>query len=127
MRTGARRCCGPQTDDADGRGNVTMPIGTDRRRDATQMHSELTLPFPTEADPSGRAVWSGTEFSIGNRTERILAYDVGDSGWTDDLTRLHEVVAGSDHFIDVASRAHALDEVRRSITSAEPTILEVGC
>ena len=91
------------------------------------MRSELTLPFPTKIDATRRAVWNGTDFAIGEARERILAYDVGDSGWTDDLTRLHEVVAGSDHFIDVASRAHALNEVRRSITNAEPTILEVGC
>lgn len=92
------------------------------------MHSEFTLPFPTDSDTARRAIWSGSEFAIDGRTERILAYDVGDSGWTDDLTRLHEIVAGSDHFIDVASRAHALNEIRRlGTTSAEPIILEVGC
>jgi SAM-dependent methyltransferase len=91
------------------------------------MAIELTLPFPDKSDATRRAVWMGTEFAIGSDRERILAYDVGDSGWTDDLTRLHEIVAGSDHFIDVASRAHALDQVTQSVKTTESTVLEVGC
>ena len=57
----------------------------------------------------------------------LLAYTVGDSGWTDDLTTFHEDNAGSDHFIDRASRAHALAQVKRHAHGPAPVVLEVGC
>jgi SAM-dependent methyltransferase len=57
----------------------------------------------------------------------LLAYTVGDSGWTDDLTAFHEDNAGSDHFIDRASRAHALGQVKQYARGVSPVVLEVGC
>jgi SAM-dependent methyltransferase len=85
-----------------------------------------TCDFPRPGDPSRRARWNGQVFDLGRETARILAYEIASSGWTDDLTRLHEEAGGSDHFIDLASRAHALDEVCRSVSRAPSVILEVG-
>ena len=63
---------------------------------------------------------------MGGETRRILAYGSAPSGWTDHLTDLHEATAGSDHFIDVASRAHAVSEVARVASRPGAVILEVG-
>jgi len=56
----------------------------------------------------------------------VLAYGAGASGWTDELTSLHEHAAGSDHFIDVASRRHALEEAARAHGDHETVVLEIG-
>jgi SAM-dependent methyltransferase len=72
-------------------------------------------------------VWTGRGFRLGGKTLPILSYEVGASGWTDDLTAFHEGNAGGDHFIDRASRAHALREVRRHARGPSPVVLEVGC
>jgi SAM-dependent methyltransferase len=86
---------------------------------------ELALPHPRDA---GRAVvWDGAAFEVDGKAMRVLQYDVSASGWTDELTRLHEETSGSDHFMDVASRAHALSEVMRCTAGAPALVLEVGC
>jgi len=51
---------------------------------------------------------------------------VGDSAWTDELTELHDREAGSDHYIDIASRRHALACVKRW-TPARGVIMDIGC
>jgi SAM-dependent methyltransferase len=56
-----------------------------------------------------------------------LSYETSDSGWTDDLTALHEEKAGADHFIDLASREYALGQLERFTPAPAPVILEVGC
>ncbi len=73
------------------------------------------------------AQWDGDMFVLANERVRVLAYEVSPSGWTDDLTALHEETSGSAHFIDVASRRHALAEVVRCAPANQPTVLEVGC
>src|SRR5262245_23064436 len=85
----------------------------------------LSLPDPT--DRSRVAVWDGHDFVMDGRRERILAYEVLPSGWTDELSQLHQETAGSEHFIDVASRTHALAEVARCAPAGRATILEIGC
>ena len=50
-----------------------------------------------------------------------------DSGWTDDLTDFHEDAAGAHHPIDVASRIHALGQLKEHIFAEAPVILEIGC
>jgi ubiquinone/menaquinone biosynthesis C-methylase UbiE len=57
----------------------------------------------------------------------VLSYSVGESGWTDDLTSFHEATAGADHFIDRASRQHALLQVKRHLRGPNSVVLEVGC
>jgi len=93
--------------------------------DALGANSSLTLPHPN--DPSRAVVWTGKDFDLGNEHVRVLGYDVALSGWTNDLTRLHEQFGGSDHFIDVASRAYAMSEVMRRIPEHPATVLEIGC
>lgn len=58
----------------------------------------------------------------------MLAYDVGESGWSDELTALHENATESGaHFIDVASRNHAINELKRTVGNKPVSIMEVGC
>ena len=53
---------------------------------------------------------------------------LGASGWSDELTQLHEEeTAGGSHFIDLASRARAIDALQRYLPSQDrPVLLEVG-
>ena len=85
----------------------------------------LSLPHPT--DRSRLVRWTGNSFDVDGKPVRVLAFAVAPSGWTEDLTRLHEDVGGSDHFIDIASRAHAVNEAVRVAGPAPPMIVEIGC
>jgi len=90
------------------------------------MMSDMTFP-PVSAgeDP---AVWNGGAFVRSGTSTRVLAYEVGESGWSDELTELHESATESGaHFIDVASRNHAINELRRALGSKPASIMEVGC
>ncbi len=86
---------------------------------------DLLLPHPT--DRSRMVRWTGNAFDVDGKPVRVLAFAVTPSGWTDELTRLHEDAGGSDHFIDVASRAHAVDEAARIAGPAPSMIVEIGC
>jgi SAM-dependent methyltransferase len=88
---------------------------------------EGALSFPHPTDPLRTVAWNGAAFDVDGHAVRVLAYDVSASGWTDQLTHLLQEVAGSDHFIDVASRMHAVDEVTRCAGGRPSTILEIGC
>jgi hypothetical protein len=92
--------------------------------DTLQASSSLTLAHPSDA--SRPVVWTGKDFDLGKEHVKILGYDVAPSGWTDDLTHLHEQAGGSGHFIDVPSRAYAIDEVMRSLPNRPATILEIS-
>ena len=87
--------------------------------------SDFVLPHPT--DKSRFVNWCNGAFQYDGRSCRVLAYDVSPSGWTDELTKLHEETGGSNHFIDVASRRHACAEVQRCISHPGSTVLEIGC
>ena len=91
--------------------------------------SENPLQFsvPHPADKSRAAEWDNGAFYCDGRRIRVLAYQVAPSGWTDQLTRLHEQTGGSNHFIDLASRNYACAEVERCITHSPSTVLEIGC
>lgn len=56
----------------------------------------------------------------------MVECDLADSGWTDELTELHEAEAGSDHYIDIASRGCALRWVRNWVP-LDALILDIGC
>jgi SAM-dependent methyltransferase len=88
---------------------------------------ELVFPWPVPPGANDAPVWTGDGFRVDGKRRSVLTYTVGDSGWTDDLTTFHEDNAGSDHFIDRASRAHALEQVRRHVRGPNPVVLEVGC
>jgi SAM-dependent methyltransferase len=84
----------------------------------------LSLPHPT--DRARQVEWNGQTFDVDGSSVRVLAYDVSPSGWTEELTHLHEEVGKSDHFIDVASRRHAVAEVTRCATRVPSVVLEIG-
>ena len=88
--------------------------------------SDLTFP-PVSAGQES-PVWNGTAFVHSGKSSRVLAYEVGESGWSDELTALHETATESGtHFIDMASRRHAINELKRAFGSKPVSILEVGC
>lgn len=85
------------------------------------------FPWPAPPGCADAPVWTGHGFRVGGAPVPVLSYRVGASGWTDELTSFHEDNAGPDHFIDRASRAHALSQVKRHARGPRPVVLEVGC
>lgn len=84
--------------------------------------------FPPVLAGEEPPVWNGGAFVRSGRSTRILAYEVGESGWSDELTDLHENATESGaHFIDVASRRHAVNELKRALGDRRVSIMEVGC
>lgn len=85
------------------------------------------FPWPVPSGFSQSPVWTGDGFRIGDLVVPVLAYETESSGWTESLTSFHEQHAGSDHFIDRASRQHALEQIDKHLSVASPVILEIGC
>lgn len=83
--------------------------------------------FPSLPDSRETPEWTGCGFQVGDRVLPILSYETSTSGWTDDLTTFHENTAGDSHFIDLASRRHAISQVAQYISDASPVILDIGC
>ena len=57
----------------------------------------------------------------------MLAYGVGTSGWTDDLTRFSEETGGANHYMDVASRENAVRSLQSHLSSPNPVLMDIGC
>jgi SAM-dependent methyltransferase len=89
--------------------------------------SMLSVDLPPPPGATQAPVWTGTEFRLGATTRRVLAFDVGETGWSEQLFQLHQEHAGGDHFMDVASRRHALEELEKWLPGRAGTILEIGC
>ena len=86
------------------------------------------IPFPPQAPGETNPIWTGRGFQIGGQIASVLSYGENQSGWNDDLTLLHEGNAGSMHFIDLASRAHTLSEMRHWLPAVEqPVVMDIGC
>jgi SAM-dependent methyltransferase len=85
-----------------------------------------SFPWPPPPGSPANPRWNGHGFDWGGQTTRMLAYGTDESHWSDDLTSLHEVEAGRDHPIDLASRRLAVSSMARLRVSA-PIILDVGC
>jgi ubiquinone/menaquinone biosynthesis C-methylase UbiE len=85
--------------------------------------------YPWPKLPRGDAapVWTGHGFQVGTSLCPVLSYAVTASNWTDDLTVFHEDSAGEHHPIDIASRQHAIGELKQYVQASSPVILEVGC
>ena len=88
---------------------------------------EKRYPWPTPPGAGSPPRWSGNGFGVGNQSVGVLSFQPGQSNWSEDLTSMHEDAAGSDHPIDRASRADAIGQLKREISSPAPIILEVGC
>jgi SAM-dependent methyltransferase len=86
------------------------------------------MTFPPVSAGEDPSVWNGGAFVRSGQSSRVLAYEVGESGWSDELTELHESATESGtHFIDVASRDHAISELKRALGARPASIMEVGC
>jgi SAM-dependent methyltransferase len=83
-------------------------------------------PWPTPSGSSAPPVWTDQGFVLDGQAVSVVSYDVGESGWTDDLAIFAEEHAGSDHPIDVASREFALSALDH-LTRDDGVVLEVGC
>lgn len=88
----------------------------------------MIVSFPPVSAGDEPAVWTGDSFIQAGASTRVLSYEVGESGWSDELTELHETATESGtHFIDVASRRHAVNELKRALSTRPASIMEVGC
>jgi SAM-dependent methyltransferase len=89
----------------------------------------MILPFelPPIAGSTDRPVWDGAGFVLGGRRLSVLEYNESTVGWSEDLTEIHEHVAGGRHPIDVASRQDAIRQLQRFLKQPRPLILEIGC
>lgn len=87
------------------------------------------LPFELPPPPGfdDRPLWTGHGFALGSTIVPVLEYSENFAGWSDDLTSLHEEVAGADHPIDLASRSDAVEQLRQHVTNPDAVILEIGC
>lgn len=92
------------------------------------MNRLLPFQLPAPADTVATPVWTGSGFQFGQTRVPVLEYSENFAGWSDDLTLLHEEVAGDAHPIDVASRADALRQLHRNFHGVDaPVIMEIGC
>ncbi len=87
----------------------------------------LSFILPPLPGRSESPVWRESFFAVGQERLRILNYGAKPTGWTDELTAVHEQVDDEGHFINVASREHAVAQVRRWVDACDPLIMDVGC
>jgi len=72
-------------------------------------------------------IWTGNGFLVGSEKLPVLKYTGCDAGWDASLTDFHEKEAeAGNHYIDRASRLHALIELEKSIPNKSAVILEIG-
>lgn len=89
----------------------------------------MGLPVPIPAPPGHRdaPVWTGSGFVIDQTVQRILSYQSNTAGWTDELTEIHEDSGDEYHYINVASREHAVSRLEKWLTGCTPAIIDIGC
>ena len=86
---------------------------------------EISFPSPSALDTICN--WNGRVFVVDGKEVPILAYDSFTSGWTDELTTFHQEIAGDNHYIDVASRDHAIAALNKAIKLEDAVIIDIGC
>ncbi|MBY0376347.1 MAG: class I SAM-dependent methyltransferase, partial [Bryobacteraceae bacterium] len=86
----------------------------------------LPFAFPNPAGGPDAVSWEQGVFRYGDCSTTVLKYAVGDSGWNEDLTSLHEESTSADHFMAVASRRHAIERLNHWLPQ-EAIVLEIGC
>lgn len=87
----------------------------------------MPLEFPPPAGCSISPKWDGFNFVFDDQCTPVLEYSENFTGWSDELTALHEEAAGDSHPIDLASRNDALLQVKKIMPFDEAVIVEVGC
>lgn len=85
------------------------------------------LSFPPPPGWTEAPAWTGNGFALGDTVQRVLCYEVGSSGWTNELTDLHEDVDDEYHYMTIASREHAISSLERWIHVPDPVIMDLGC
>jgi ubiquinone/menaquinone biosynthesis C-methylase UbiE len=88
---------------------------------------KFSFELPALSSESSSPIWTGQNFKIGDQSTKLLEYSSDLNGWSDGLTSFHEDTAGDNHFIDRASREHALQQIQKYASGDSPTILEIGC
>lgn len=89
--------------------------------------AETTFKFPPLTVGGNEPLWSGTNFAVDGTVISVLEYGVCELGWNDGLTVFHEENAGANHFIDEASRAYALTQIKSHVRAKAPVVMEIGC
>ena len=89
----------------------------------------MKLPFdlPTPSNAKHPPIWNGREFVSGKKKILVLEYSENFSGWSDDLTTLHEEAAGDSHPVDIASRIDAIRQISKLDLIPGAVIVEIGC
>ena len=85
------------------------------------------FPWPPLPGNSTTPIWDGEQFLVNGELRDLLCYEFAESHWTSELTELHEAEAGSNHPIDQASRALAIQSMQRSLPQRDAIVLDVGC
>ncbi|MBT8562119.1 class I SAM-dependent methyltransferase [Polynucleobacter paneuropaeus] len=88
---------------------------------------ELPFELPIPLGFTSKPIWVGGGFRIGGSHVPLLEYSENFSGWSDELTALHEDSVGNSHSIDVASRHDAINQVTVAIKRPNQVLMEVGC
>lgn len=89
--------------------------------------NQLPLYFPPTQPNAPTPHWANGIFSIGEQQIGVLEYSSNMAGWNDELTSFHEDSAGDNHFIDCASRQHAISQLKKHAVVENPVIMEIGC
>lgn len=95
--------------------------------DSARIGADFPVCLPSPPGSVYKPIWTGNGFQVGHALHKVLAYDVGESGWTDGLTSFHEDIAGDSHYIDRASRAHAMDALLRFLPTQAAVVMDIGC
>ncbi len=90
------------------------------------MSSDLRFPMPP--GHSEAPVWTANGFLVAGKLFPVLSYDdIGPVAWNDELTEVHEELAGEDHYIERASREHAAEQLARWLGRPNANIMDIGC
>ena len=87
----------------------------------------MDFEWPIPPGYNERPIWTGKGFKIAGQQISVIKYTEDSSGWNDSLTAFHESEAShGNHYIDKASRRHALQQIKGLIGKQGIVILEVG-
>ncbi len=71
--------------------------------------------------------WDGRDFVFADQRTPVLEYSEDLSGWSDELSFLHEETVGDSHPVEIASRRDAVSQVKKFMPSPKAVIMEIGC
>ena len=89
------------------------------------MNFPFELPIPSGY--TAKPIWVGGGFYIGKLQVPLLEYSENFSGWSDELTALHEESIGYSHPIDMASRHDAINQAVIALKGGGKVLMEIGC